>query len=253
MIEAILKRSYTEKVLLRGRGKRKVKMKVPWISKEKIALKATNLIENFQALAKYDVKPPIPVEDIIEQYLGLRLIYDDLHKVFGRDVLGAVYVESKTICINERLFESSSEGRLVFTIAHEVGHWVLHRQHIEALEKDGPRQVIVSKRNSKDTIEWQADYFASCMLMPEKEIREAFEKVCSPEAIIVKHSMNEANEGSGGEPFVEQWPFIAAAMCEAGGFSNVSKHAMIIRLQDLGLLVNKTRTRMDWEALCRDE
>ena len=228
-------------------------MKVPWISKEDIARKALDLIENFQALAEYEVKPPIPVEDIIERYLGLRLLYDDLTKVFGRDVLGAVYVESKAICINERLFESSSEGRLVFTIAHEVGHWVLHRQYIEAQEKDGSRQIIVSKKgNSKETIEWQADYFASCLLMPEKEIREAFEKVCSPEAIVVKHSMNEVGGGPG-EPFVEQWPFIAAAMCEAGGFSNASKHAMIIRLQDLGLLVNKTKKKMDWEALCGDE
>ncbi len=229
-------------------------MKVPWISKENIALKAIDLIENFQSLAKYEVKPPIPVEDIIERYLGLRLLYDDLHKVFGRDVLGAVYVESKAICINERLFETSSEGRLVFTIAHEVGHWILHRKYIEAQEKDGSRQIIVSKKgNSKDTIEWQADYFASCLLMPEKEIRDSFVKVCAPEAIVVKNSMNDSNEGSGEEPYVEHWPFIAAAMCEAGGFSNVSKHAMIIRLQDLGLLINKTKKRMDWEALCGDE
>jgi Zn-dependent peptidase ImmA (M78 family) len=225
-------------------------MNVPWISKENIALKALDLIENFQALAEYEVKPPIPVEDIIERYLGLRLLYDDLHKVFGRDVLGAVYVESKAICINERLFESSSEGRLVFTIAHEVGHWVLHRKYLEAQETDRSKQIIVSKKgNSKDTIEWQADFFASCLLMPEKEIREAFERVCSPEAIVVKHSMNEAGGGSGEEPFVEQWPFIAAAMCEAGGFSNVSKHAMIIRLQDLGLLINKTKKKMDWAAV----
>ena len=133
-------------------------MKVPWISKENIALRATELIENFQSLAKYEAKPPIPVEDIIEKYLGLRLFYDDLHNVFGRDVLGAVYVESKTICINERLFETSSEGRLVFTIAHEMEHWILHRKYIEAQEKDGSRQIIVSKKgNSKDTIEWQAD------------------------------------------------------------------------------------------------
>ncbi len=232
----------------------RINMNVLWISKEKIALKATALIENFQALAKYEVKPPIPVEDIIERCLGLRLLYDDLHRVFGRDVLGAVYVESKAICINERLFESSSEGRLVFTIAHEVGHWVLHRQYLEAQETDSSRQIIVSKKgNSKDTIEWQADYFASCLLMPEKEIREAFEKVCSPEAIVVKRSMNGVDGGSGEEPFVEQWPFIAAAMCEAGGFSNVSKHAMIIRLQDVGLLVNKTKKRMDWEAVLGDE
>jgi hypothetical protein len=49
---------------------------------------------------------------------------------------------------------------------------------------------------------------------------------------------------------VEQWPFIAAAMCEAGGFSNVSKQAMIIRLQELGLLINLTTEKMNWQALC---
>jgi len=38
-------------------------------------------------------------------------------------------------------------------------------------------------------------------------------------------------------------------MCEAGGFSNFSRQAMIIRLQDLGLVVKKTGLKMDWEAL----
>lgn len=229
-------------------------MNVPWLSKETISRKATELIDGFRALAKYEVKPPIPVEDIIERYLGLRLIYDDLTRVFGREVLGAVYVESKTICINERLFESSSEGRLVFTCGHEVGHWVLHRQYLNGQPNDKTKNpsIVCKPGNAKEPIEWQADYFSSCLLMPERDIREAFEEVCAPKPLIVKNSMNETGGGPG-EPFVEQWPFIAAAMCEAGGFSNVSKHAMIIRLQDLGLLVNKTKKRMDWKALCGDE
>ena len=107
-------------------------MKVPWISKEEIAQKAMDLLEAFQTMAGYMVKPPVPVEDIIERSLGLRLLYEDLEKMFGsNDVLGATYVESKVICINERLFEHSSEGRLVFTCAHEAGHWVLHRRYVD--------------------------------------------------------------------------------------------------------------------------
>ena len=106
-------------------------------------------------------------------------------------------------------------------------------------------------RDAKEPIEWQADYFAACLLMPEKEIREAFQKVCSPEPVVINNVRSSVEEGSrSAEPFVEQWPFIAAAMCESGGFSNVSKQAMVIRLQDLGLLINKTTTKMDWEALC---
>ena len=229
-------------------------MRVPWISKEEIALKAMDLMEAFQTMAGYRVKPPVPVEDIIERSLGLRLVYEDLGKVFGsNDVLGATYVVSKVICINERLFEHSSEGRLVFTCAHEAGHWVLHRQHVDVEGRCNSKGGAIVSRlsNAKAPIEWQADYFAACLLMPEKEIREAFQKVCGPEPFIINNVRSGVEEGSRcEEPFVEQWPFIAAAMCEAGGFSNVSKQAMIIRLQDLGLLINQTTTKMDWKALC---
>jgi len=229
-------------------------MKVPWISKERIALKAMALMEAFQAVAGYRVKPPIPVEDIIERSLGLRLSYQDLEKVLGsNDVLGATYVESRAICINERLFEHSSEGRLVFTCAHEVGHWVLHRRYVDVQgRRNSKGEAIVCRlRDAKAPIEWQADYFAACLLMPEIEIREAFQKVCGPEPFVISNVRIAVEEGARcEEPFVEQWPFIAAAMCEAGGFSNVSRQAMIIRLQDLGLLINKTSTEMNWQALC---
>ncbi|MBC8430646.1 MAG: ImmA/IrrE family metallo-endopeptidase [Desulfobacterales bacterium] len=231
-------------------------MKVPWISKEEIALKAMDLMEAFQTMAGYMVKPPIPVEDIIERSLGLRLVYEDLEKVFGsNDVLGATYVVAKVICINERLFEHSSEGRLVFTCAHEAGHWVLHRRYVDAEGGDNSKDeaIVCRPRDAKAPIEWQADYFAACLLMPEKGIREAFQKVCGPEPFIINNVKGGVQEGSRSEePFVEQWPFIAAAMCEAGGFSNVSKQAMIIRLQDLGLLINQTTTRMDWKAVCSE-
>ncbi|MFO7987552.1 MAG: ImmA/IrrE family metallo-endopeptidase [Desulfatiglandaceae bacterium] len=221
------------------------------MSKQNIALKAYNLIDSFQAMAGYIVKPPIPVEDIVERYLRLRLIYDDLGRILGTDVLGATYVESRTLCINERLFENGSEGRLVFTCAHEVAHWVLHRPYVRQQKINGPesKSIVCTTSNAKAPIEWQADYFASCLLMPEKEIREAFERVCGPEPFVMKRARSEAGKGTPCEqPYVEQWPFISAAMCEAGGFSNVSKQAMIIRLQDLGLLVNKTPVRLDWNA-----
>ena len=225
-------------------------MNVPWISKERIASKAMNLVNDFQAMAGYRVSPPIPVEDIIERSLGLRLLYEDLVKVFGSgDILGATYVESRLICINERLFEHSSEGRLVFTCAHEAGHWVLHRRYVDMQEERNLKDdaIVCKFSNAKEPIEWQADYFAACLLMPEKEIREAFQKVCGPKPLIINNVRSAVEKGSRCvEAFVEQWPFIAAAVCEAGGFSNVSKQAMIIRLQDLGLLINQTNTIMDW-------
>jgi hypothetical protein len=35
---------------------------------------------------------------------------------------------------------------------------------------------------------------------------------------------------------------------EGGGFTNVSKEAMIFRLEELGLIVNRTGTRLGWSS-----
>jgi Zn-dependent peptidase ImmA (M78 family) len=226
-------------------------MKVPWISKKAISRQAESLIEDFQRKAGYTVTPPIPVEEIIERCLGLEILYVDLEEILGsHDALGATYARSKRILINEKLFEQSTEGRLAFTCAHEAGHWVLHRSYANTDGKGGAaKDEDVGKTAwTENSIEWQADYFASCLLMPEKQIKEAFQKICSPAPVVVKHE-KAAIENPGNQAFARQWPYIAAAMCEAGGFSNVSKHAMIIRLQDLGLIVNKTGGKLDWNVL----
>ena len=168
-------------------------------------------------------------------------------------MLGATYVKSRLICVNEKLFEHGSEGRLVFTCAHEAGHWILHRRYVEVQERlgSGSEVIVCRSKDAKEPIEWQADYFAACLLMPEEEIREAFQEVCCQEPLVLHNVRSTIWRGSHGvEPCVEHWPFIAAVMCEAGGFSNVSKQAMIIRLQELGFLINLTTERMNWQALC---
>ncbi|MBW1734440.1 MAG: ImmA/IrrE family metallo-endopeptidase [Deltaproteobacteria bacterium] len=227
-------------------------MKVPRISRKTIAQRAHALLDAFQTLAGYRVRPPVPVDEIVERALGLRLFYVDLEKALGYgDVLGATYVDTGVICINERLFEQGSEGRLVFTCAHEAGHWVLHRRYAAPGHRGGRGRTVVCRlKNAREPIEWQADYFAACLLMPEAEVREAFDNVCGSEPLIVRGVMGKSGHEDQPEgPFVEQWPFIAAAVCQEGGFSNVSMQAMIIRLQELGLLINRTSTQMNWEAL----
>ena len=49
------------------------------------------------------------------------------------------------------------------------------------------------------------------------------------------------------DPCVETWPKIAGMVKEIGGFSNVSKQSMIIRLQDLGLVKNETQAKLSWK------
>lgn len=57
----------------------------------------------------------------------------------------------------------SSPSRDRFTIAHELGHYFLHREE---------NQSKSFTRRGSDKKEWQANWFAAELLMPEKEFRQ---------------------------------------------------------------------------------
>lgn len=225
-------------------------MKVPWLSKDTISDAASWLRAQYQTTTSRPATPPIPVEDIIERGLGLKLGFTDLRKKLKiDDVLGATYVNDKLICVDQSLVDNENEGRLCFTFAHEAGHWVLHREFIvqPCRTGDDAAYIFCRIKDAKKPVEWQADYFASCLLMPEKEVKRAFTKVFGADPLVL---YNEKSCFAGPicfDPCVQNWPLIAAAVREAGGFSNVSKQAMIIRLQDLGLVKNEARMRLTWE------
>ena len=226
-------------------------MNVPWMPREIIAESASKVIADYQAMVGHPVNPPIPIEDIIERYLHVHLSFEDLENKLGiKDVLGATYVTSRLICINEKLVEGRSEGRLAFTCAHEAGHWVLHRAFVNCAIRAGQLcdSIICRIKNAREPIEWQADYFAACLLMPEKEVKEAFCEVCGTERLVVEN-IKSAFGGTAFcvDPCVENWHFIASLVCEAGGFTNVSKQAMAIRMQELGVLVNVTGVPIGWQ------
>jgi hypothetical protein len=225
-------------------------MKVPWMSKEQITHAALQVLEGYETATGRSARPPIPIEDIIERYLDLNLSFEDLDNILGvKDVLGATYVKSRLIAINKSLLEDPGEGRLVFTCAHEAGHWVLHREFAsEANRMMNPGGAIICRSaNARMPIEWQADYFAAALLMPERELQGAFRDVCGADTLEL-HNVRRISSGSNGyfDPALENWPLIADAVREAGGFTNVSMQAMVIRLQDLGMLVNLTGRPIGW-------
>lgn len=223
-------------------------MKVPRLSKASIAAAASLLIDHYESAVNTSVVPPVPVEDLIERGLNLRLGFHDLKSRLNlNDVLGATFVEKRLICADASLVESKSKGRLFFTLAHEAGHWMLHRTHISR-SAAGEAAHFCRVQDAKKPVEWQADYFASCLLMPEKFVCGAFQQAFGCERLSL-HNVQAAYCGPlCFDPCIGTWPRIAATVMEAGGFTNVSKQAMIIRLQDIGLVRNETQTRMSWDA-----
>jgi Zn-dependent peptidase ImmA (M78 family) len=227
-------------------------MKVPWLSKSEISKRASSVITDYKAIVGHPVNPPIPVEDIIERCLNIRFGFADLEEATGmKDVLGATYVERRMICINQHLLDDKFEGRMIFTCAHEVGHWVMHRAYVSEAKRLGLQgdAIICRTSNAKEPIEWQADFFAGCLLVPEDAVKEAFCMVCGVKPLELYNIKSAFRVNSMVfDPSVESWPYIAAAVCEAGYFTNVSKQAMIIRLQGLGLLVNLTDVQLGWDS-----
>ena len=85
-----------------------------------------------------------------------------------QNILGGISFEEKTIFINASA--EAHEGRYNFTVAHEIGHHVLHRDIYLKLFNN-QNGIMCREQNQKPLVERQADRFAAAMLMPAREIQ----------------------------------------------------------------------------------
>lgn len=210
--------------------------KVSWLTKLQINQETEGLLNQWSIFTGREAKPPIPVEAIAEKYLGFTLEYDNLEEILGiSDVLGATWAEEKRMVINNSLLDGV-EGRIIFTCGHEIGHWVLHRKY---LENDQPT-IVCRLSTSKLRGEWQADYFSSCLLMPQEEVENAYKRAfgITPICIYNEKSCFGRNNPIVMDPALDTAKEIAQKVIREGNFINVSKEAMCYRLNELGLLIN---------------
>lgn len=143
--------------------------------------------------------PPqaIPIETIIETKFNLTLEYHTLRKngsVLGETIFddGAailydrterqyrlIAVKAGTILIDERLCTDRLLGRMRFTCAHELGHWVLHQKLYSGTGDVAAYDGKTSSDESCGFIERQADALATALLMP-------ILTHCAPSSIVKK-------------------------------------------------------------------
>jgi Zn-dependent peptidase ImmA (M78 family) len=248
---------------------------VPYLSEDQIERDAAALLAEFAQARGVVIVPPIPIEDIVEKHLKLGVEFNDTHRLFGvprsglgfdPDILGAMFFDERRIVIDQGLDPEenpSKEGRYRFTLAHEGGgHWRLHRHlfakdpaQISLFNEPAPPSVICRSSQKKEPVEWQADFYASCLLMPRKLIMAAWDEIFPDRR---PHIMNRTNrdlvaaisdaEGRDFELKVEEWQNKQAMEDFARPLAQqflVSSEAMSIRLQTLGLLLSEVpRQRM---------
>lgn len=240
---------------------------VPYLQEGQIERDAAALLGEYEQARSVKIERAVPIEDIAEKYLKLRFDFDDMHRLFNYprsgfgiepDILGAILFDERRILIDQSLDpveNPKKEGRYRFTLAHEAGgHWRLHR-HLFAknpaqaslFNEPVPRSVVCRSSQAKEPIEWQADYYASCLLMPRKLVMAAWDEMFPDRKPRVLQPATPIDH-----PFAE----IVRFECRIPGFEHtetdnnsldhiarplaqqflVSPAAMRIRLEKLGLL-----------------
>ena len=167
-------------------------MRTPYYREQALEGIACEVITAYDPNLYYGVPRMIPIEDIIEAQ-GITLEYQCLRKtgcvlgetifddggaiIYDYDIPGytVIAVKSGTILIDSSLCrEDASTGRLRFTCAHELGHWVLHQKLYSGTGDVAAYDGKTSSDESCGFIERQADALATALLMPIPQVKKCF-------------------------------------------------------------------------------
>ena len=99
-------------------------------------------------------------------------------------ILAAINFGDKKIYMNESCEAElkNNLGRMNFTIAHELGHWVLHKDLDQDRLPGFDKKFFFCRgiNNRINNPERQANFFASCLLMPRNFVKEALKNFKAP-------------------------------------------------------------------------
>ena len=212
----------------------------PIMSGDEIETKAEEVIEFFGASAILDKPQFTPITTFVDQTknkFGIGFEIQDLgHTKSGAKILGAFQLNKLAIYLDATVVGTS---RHAFTLAHEFGHLVLHRNlrvpEDGYVSRDTEYDLVTGKKKIKSTsdwVEWQANRFAAAILMPRQTVRKAL--------IEIQREMGIAKNI--GLVFLDNQPVniqdyikIQLRLCQ---LYQVNKTNIEYRLSDLGCLID---------------
>ncbi len=141
----------------------------PDYSPKYIKEKAEGFLEKYHP----SLSLPIPIEEIIEFELNINIVpLPGLHRAYEID--GFTSNDLSIISV-DAFVQESRPGRYRFTLAHEVGHVVLHRNlflhHVFDSVVEWKQFTQSISPRDYGIIEWQAYQFAGLVLVPPKVLR----------------------------------------------------------------------------------
>ncbi|WP_192822771.1 ImmA/IrrE family metallo-endopeptidase [Rufibacter sp. LB8] len=154
--------------------------------------------------------PPISIE-IIAESKGIEIKPYD----FGEGVSGALVIDGNKSVIGYNPFESPVRRR--FTIAHELGHFVLH-------QNDSPLWIDKEKMQYRSQIQFRDQKSATGELKNEREANQFAAAILMP-GFMIKNEIEKRNL-----EFIEEQD-----VKELADIFKVSQQAMTIRLSKLDI------------------
>lgn len=144
-------------------------------SLEAIETRAQQLLTKFCRDYPETSFPPVPVENIVERYLDLCLLWEPIEEPEGTVILAKLRPHRRQIVLNENHMQMMFEdSRFLYhtVLGHEVGHWELHCKDSFATPTrllpgfeaaDVGTHVSYSEWDEKN-----AHRFSGCLLMPRE-------------------------------------------------------------------------------------
>jgi hypothetical protein len=151
------------------------KFKAPFNPKERIWQVADRLRAEHPAGREL----PVRILDLAEFDLGLELIpVDGLREQM--DIEALLMGNLKSVLVDKRAFMNPRlEYRLRFSVAHEIGHLILHRDVYAGLKHATAAEwfdyISAVPEVEYGWVEWQAYEFAGRLLVPPEPLRESFQ------------------------------------------------------------------------------
>lgn len=156
------------------------KIKAPYIGSSEIKIKADEFRDKY-----WNNNLPIDIEKIIDVDLKVSIIpLPNLEKLCDTNALIASDWES--LYVDKELFEDGRrQNRLRFSLAHELGHFILHKNFYQGLKigsiEDFYSFIEMIPGEQYGYLETQANKFSGHLLVPrdllEAEITEKIEDV----------------------------------------------------------------------------
>lgn len=148
--------------------------RAPFYSRENIQRR----VDEFREKYLQGVSPPIDVLKVAEFDLGLELRPEaDLKNIADCDAL--LLGNRRTIIVDlDNFLQDRFQNRLRFSIAHEIGHYILHENvyrdvHFDSVE-EWAKFIEAIPKKEYSLLEWHAYEFAGRLLVPRDSLVQRF-------------------------------------------------------------------------------